>query len=349
MRKMNILLIAVLMMLAVSGATMAQDSVTCETGQRLFEHERLVGEPVCIPEAPARIASLDPFSLETLVAVDTLPVAMVNKPAALSRLPELESTLDEVIDLGQPANLEMLLAAQPDLILTISGAYDDVLDQLRAIAPTVVLQFDNSGEWKDITRAFAEVIDAQDAIEAVFAVYDERLEVLRDLLGEQPPVVSIVRIYPDTINLYLRESYPGTILEDAGIPRPESQDYSMEEAAEQFDNPIQYSISQETLRDADADIIITWTFGATAELAESAEEQLEALLANPLWATLEAVQNGRVYRGGPYWIGSGIYAAHRIIDDLFLYVAEADPTEFAPNPFTASEPEATPEATDTGG
>jgi len=35
-----------------------------------------------------------------------------------------------------------------------------------------------------------------------------------------------VRIYPDSINLYLRDSFVGTILADAGLPRPESQNLS---------------------------------------------------------------------------------------------------------------------------
>ena len=32
----------------------AQEPQTCEAGFRLFDHELLVGEPVCIPENPER-------------------------------------------------------------------------------------------------------------------------------------------------------------------------------------------------------------------------------------------------------------------------------------------------------
>jgi iron complex transport system substrate-binding protein len=312
----------------------AQETVTCEAGFSLFDHELLATDPVCVPENPQRIATLDPFSLEMMMAADRLPVAAVNVSASLTRLPELVDRLAEVVDLGQPASLEILLAEQPDLILTVSGAYDEVLSQLNEIAPVVVIQFEYSGQWKEVTQAFAEVIGAEAEIEAVFESYDMRAAALNELLGEEPPVVSVVRILPDAINLYMRESFPGTVLADSGITQPESQDYSAEEAIELFDNPIQYTISRENLRDADADIIITWSFGATEELREAAQEQRETLLNDPLWSALEAVQSERMYQGGPYWIGSGIYAAHRILDDLFLYVAEVDPAEVAPNPLT---------------
>jgi iron complex transport system substrate-binding protein len=337
-----VLLIALALVSVVPLA--GQEATQCEAGFRLFDHERLATEPVCIPENPQRIASLDPFATETLIALNRLPAAIDGIGAVLRRLPELQDRLTDVVNLGdETMSLETLLIAQPDLIITISGNYDEILDQLRAIAPTVVLEFNHSGEWKDMTRTYGEIINAQAEVNALLDLYDDRLQTLREQLGEQPPVVSVVRAYPDRINLYLRDSFPGTILQDAGIPRPDSQNYDMNEAAERFENPIQYSISRETLRDADADIIITWVFGGTAEIAEDARAQLDDLFDDPLWNNLQAVQNGQVYQGGSYWIGSGILAAHRVVDDLFRYVAGVDPAEVAPNPFLTDEVEATQE------
>ncbi|PSB23096.1 iron-siderophore ABC transporter substrate-binding protein, partial [filamentous cyanobacterium CCP2] len=42
----------------------------------------------------------------------------------------------------------------------------------------------------------------------------------------------------------------------------------------------------------------------------------------PLWSTLSAVQQGRVYEVPGYWIGDGPIAANAVIDDLFKYLVE---------------------------
>ncbi|MCG8351528.1 MAG: iron-siderophore ABC transporter substrate-binding protein [Chloroflexales bacterium] len=303
----------------------------CDEGFRLFGHEMLATDPVCIPADPQRIATIEPFSTETYLAMDVPLVAMRNIPSLLSKVPELESKLEGVIDTNQPVNLETLLTADPDLIIGLDGSID-IYEELSAIAPTVLFAFGGSGEWKDVSYASAEAIGMSDEIDAIFAEYDQRVAALRETLGDNPPVVSVIRAYPDAINLYLRESFPGTVMEDAGIPRPASQDFSADEASEQFDNPIQYTISLENLPDADADKIIVWTFGSSADIAENAQTQLNNLFDEPLWQALGAVQNGEVYNGGSYWIGSGIYAAHNVLDDLFTFVAEVDPAEVSPNP-----------------
>ncbi|MCG8352962.1 MAG: hypothetical protein MI924_34795, partial [Chloroflexales bacterium] len=40
------------------------DSLDCAVGLRLFDHEYLAGDPVCIPEHPQRVAPLDLNSIE---------------------------------------------------------------------------------------------------------------------------------------------------------------------------------------------------------------------------------------------------------------------------------------------
>jgi ABC-type Fe3+-hydroxamate transport system substrate-binding protein len=63
------------------------------------------------------------------------------------------------------------------------------------------------------------------------------------------------------------------------------------------------------------------------------------LVANPLWQTLSAVQNGNVYRVSDYWYRGGSYtlAVHQVIDDLFIHLAGVDPAEVSPNPYPVAE------------
>jgi iron complex transport system substrate-binding protein len=66
--------------------------------------------------------------------------------------------------------------------------------------------------------------------------------------------------------------------------------------------------------------MFVWTYGSHADLAQQAQTALERLQADPLWAKLNAVQQGRVYEVPDYWIGLGPLAAQAVIDDLFTYL-----------------------------
>lgn len=59
---------------------------------------------------------------------------------------------------------------------------------------------------------------------------------------------------------------------------------------------------------AEGDVV--FVFGDPSELFE-----------NPLWNALSAVQDGRAYEVGYYWWGDSLLSAHRMLDDLFFYVA----------------------------
>ncbi|MEL6263845.1 MAG: ABC transporter substrate-binding protein [Cyanobacteria bacterium J06626_6] len=136
------------------------------------------------------------------------------------------------------------------------------------------------------------------------------------LNGVGSPTISVVRIYPDTITLYTKVGFIGTILEDADLPRPPSQDLNFEETQAFGFSTIQYTVSTETLDKADADVI----FIIVGNWDDKIDDVLAELKANPLWSRLEAVQRGAVYEVGDHWVGSGPIAANAVIDDLFKYL-----------------------------
>ena len=196
---------------------------------------------------------------------------------------------------------------------------------LSDIAPTVILPYDHGGQWKDVFIQYAATLGLTEKAEQVMADYNERAQAFQQQMGSRAAEteVSVVRVYPTKTNLYLKESFPGTILADAGLSRPSSQDFTASDAKTLFGNPIQYTISQEKLPDADGDVLFLWTFGSREEVARNAQSAKESLKADPLWSTLSAVQQDRVYEvPGEYWIGHGPIAANLFLDDLFKYLLE---------------------------
>jgi iron complex transport system substrate-binding protein len=213
---------------------------------------------------------------------------------------------------------------QPDFLLGLTLGSEDIYSQLSQIAPTVLLSFEHSGQWKSVFRQASAALNQTAAAEATMSAYDARTADFRAQMGDrlEDLQVSVVRLYPDTINLYLQESFAGTVLQDAGLKRPLAQDIGAAEAMRRFGNPIQTSISRELMEQADGDVIFVWTGENTTEATTTAQQRLEALQQDPLWRQLRAVQAGRVYQVPSYWIGSGPIAANAVLDDLFTYLVE---------------------------
>ncbi|MBD0337431.1 MAG: iron-siderophore ABC transporter substrate-binding protein, partial [Cyanobacteria bacterium Co-bin13] len=228
--------------------------------------------------------------------------------------------VEDVGQSGEP-NLERVVALKPDLILGLDHN-QNIYSQAAQVAPTMLFSFEHSGQWKQVFQRMATGVGRPEAAQQALAAYDAQLADFKAQMGDRLNglEVSVIRIYPDTINLYLRDSFCGTVLQDAGLDRPAAQDIGAEEAAARFNNPIQVSISRELFSQADGDVIFLWIGENTAEGAESAQQRLQALQQDPLWQQLKAVQQGRVYEVPGYWIGSGPIAANRIVDDLFKYL-----------------------------
>ena len=200
--------------------------------------------------------------------------------------------------------------------------YQKIYSQTSRIAPTVLVEFEHSGLWKEAFQTVGETLGKADVGQQVMDDYYKRLKDFKAKMGDRHPKVSVVRIYPNSINLYLRDSFPGTVLQDAGLTRPPSQDLSAGDAQRIADNPIQMQISQELLSQIDGDVLFVWTAENEAEANQAAQKKLEKLQTDPLWKTLNVVQKNQVYFVPNYWIGASPIAANAILDDLFKYLVK---------------------------
>ncbi|MEM7034629.1 MAG: iron-siderophore ABC transporter substrate-binding protein [Chloroflexota bacterium] len=296
-----------------AGTTTETDSDgPCESGFRLFEHEKLVGDPVCVPENPQRIVTLGAFSVETLLALGGEPVGAQGRHITdRSRdFPETASLFANTTDIGNPPNPETILTLAPDLIIGVDAVVEEIADQLPQIGPTVLFDFDSSAQWKEATVFFADAVAQVEAGEQLFNSYETKIAALQDALAENSddPTTSILRVRPDRIQIYLPASFPGSVVSDIGLRRPDNQ------AVDGFTT----NISMEDLPSADAEVMFLWTFGSNQDIRDQNSDALSSLLDEPLWQALDVVQTERVYEFPGYWIGSGILAANAIVDDISM-------------------------------
>ena len=281
---------------------------------RVIKHA--MGE-TCVPVDPQRIVVLDNMTMEDVIALGEKPLG-----APLNDRTPLIPTKD-IVDLGdsEAINLEKVLALKPDLIMGITLSTAQIYPQLSQIAPTVAIEYNHSGEWKEIFAFVGQVLNKSEQVKQLMADYSQRVEDFQQKMNsseKNQTQVSVVRLYPETINLYTKAGFIGTVLEDAGLSRPPSQDLDLEATKTLGSSPIQYSISREAFDKADADAV----FVIVGNWDSKIKDVLSSLKADPLWSTLKAVRQNQVYEVGDYWIGSGPIAANAVVDDLFKYFVE---------------------------
>lgn len=336
----TVLLLAALILAALPAPIKAQGSGDCAAGFRLFDHELLLTDPVCVPEHPQRVAALDMTIIELMLIAEIQP-AIVSRLVFGSYLrmhPELEPTFTKLYetakDVGYTPNLEAVLEAQPDLIIAPSDLVSvEIHAQLNAIAPTVIYD-PIPGDWRTRLIFAGDVLGITDTVDGLLADYDARIAELKQALGDQAAEteVSLVRVFPDQIGLVVAGASAAAVLQSVGFARPEAQSVDYDYVLKSLDGRPEVLISAEELQLADGDII--FVFGDATALKE-----------NPLWQALDAVKNGRAFEVGYYWWGDDLLSAHDMLDDLFQYVAKVEAKQ--PNPFEhgiETTNEATPEA-----
>jgi len=243
--------------------------------------------------------------IEPVVALGIMPVG-----ASLGPAPDfMQERLEGVKDVGWPEpNLETILSLKPDVILSTKGRVGRIYDQLSDIAPTILAQ-GGSDNWKGDFQLFAEALGKTERAEQLMSEYQQRTQRLEAQLGDPQnrPEVSVVNVRVGRIIIYLKDTFCGLVLQDAGLPRPPTQD---EKGGFK-------EISLESLEAVEGDMMFLWTYGAGGE-----ESALAELKAQPLWSKLDVVQRDQVYEVPEYWIGSGPISANLVLDDLFKYLVE---------------------------
>ncbi|MBA2946722.1 ABC transporter substrate-binding protein [Streptomyces himalayensis] len=263
-----------------------------------------------IKSQPKRVVVLDVGELDNVVSLGIKPVGL----APTEGSPELPSYLKK--DAGSPTNvgtinnlnLEAIAALKPDLILGSQLRAADKYDELKQIAPTI-FSLRPGFTWKENYLLNAAALDKTAEAKSQLAAYDKKVAALSDKLGADKPTVSMVRYLPDgVIRLYANASFIGTILKDAGIPRPKNQD--IEDLAAE--------VSAENIDQADADYIFTGVYGDPKATDKSKAQ------GNPLWKNLKAVKAGHAYDvpDETWYLGLGVTAANEVVADLESYLTK---------------------------
>lgn len=283
----------------------AQEDATCEEGYRAVEHAMGVA---CVVEHPQRVVVLDTNELDSVLALGVLPVGAVEASAGGGFPAYLQPLTEGVAVVGTIAepNLELILALQPDLILSSVPRHGEIYAQLSEIAPTVFTETLARTVWKEHLQLHAQALNREQTLALRLAEYDARVAFIQSQIPVAEIEVSIVRFTASENRMMPRGSFIGSVLSEIGFARPEPQD----------NDEFKIVISQEQINLLDGDVMFLSTFGN--------DTSVDDFLASPLWQTLSVVQNDRVYTvSDDHWfLGIGLLGANRIMDDLLVWLGD---------------------------
>ncbi|WP_290138926.1 ABC transporter substrate-binding protein [uncultured Dubosiella sp.] len=274
-KKIGIALAAVFSIAYMSGCASrpADESAAEET--KVVQTDK--GE-VEIPAHPQRIVS--DYYLGEFLAVDTKPV--IASPYALDN-PYLADQVEGI----EPMNItsaetaqEMIAAAEPDLIVTITEAD---YEKYSKIAPTVYIE-DGKRSDEQLFRYIAQLVGKEKEADEYLREFHEKVEKtkpeVQQAVGDK--TVSIVEVWPQQIySMGSHFARGGTILYDLwGLKAPETVQKEMVDGDEAYQ-----VVSLEALPDYTGDYIL---YGVLSDTDP------DFVTDSAIWNNLPAVQAKRV-------------------------------------------------------
>ena len=236
------------------------------------------GRVVEVPTHPLRIVSLHDLAITVpLLELGVTPVGSHGRTTAegvpFIRSSDVLTGVDfdnsDIKFVGNlPADVEAVAALEPDLILTTPWQTASV-EQLAAIAPTVVLDDESRGDLA-MHDVLAELTGTEDRLAVLKARYEGQLAQIRRLIDTGSVSVNVIQGVDGQLFSWHTYGALGKVLRDAGFSFPARVDAI---PAGEYE-----SMSAETLPELDADFVFVTYRTDTLETPASALEHLEAVM-----------------------------------------------------------------------
>lgn len=269
---------------------------------------------------PTRIVSTSVTLTGSLLAIDA-PVVASGATTPNNRVADGQGFLRQWGDIakqrkvarlyiGEPS-AEAVAAQMPDLILISATGGDSALalyDQLSAIAPTLIINYDDKS-WQALLTQLGEITGHEKQAAERIAAFDKQLAQVKQQMALPPqPVNAIVyTAAAHSANLWTAESAQGKLLHQLGFTLAD------------LPAGLQTSTSQGKRHDIiqlGGENLATGLNGEGLFVFAGDEKDVAAIYANPLLAHLPSVKNKRVWALGTETFRLDYYSAMLVLQRL---------------------------------
>lgn len=259
---------------------------TTVIGERIFDTGY---GPTTIDGIPQRVYAWGLQEAETLSVLGIEPVGYTTRGD--SPMPFwFETEWTETTPLAQPPALELVVALEPDLVL--SDESNDVA-ALREVAPVLRMRANSFGQSMSQLRTVGEIFGLEDVAQAFIDSFYADLAATTDAIAGRDPV-SVMVVYPGIepgiLGMWLDTSFTGSLVSALGT------EYALTGAtlgvADLGGRNAEFStrfglvqLPLEKVVELNPDVLfVLGTEGFLSDLGE-----------NAVWASLAAVENGQVH------------------------------------------------------
>ncbi|MGW7082573.1 ABC transporter substrate-binding protein [Streptomyces sp. NPDC054871] len=266
------------------------------------------GAEVKVPANPEKVIALSEMDLDSALALKVKPVGLSagrGQKGAPEYLADQAKGIPVVGAVTGP-DIEKVLQAKPDVILAGQLADQQVLKQLKAIAPTVVT-IDRTKDWKKSLEITGKVLGKSNEASAFLKDYDTKAAATKKNLGDNAGAsVSVARYSAKGTAVMQQGVFISDVLKDLGFKRPGIQN----KKGEGHSTPL----SDEDLKQIDAD----WLFIGTLASAGPDADLFKELKGKAAYKQLDAVKKNHTTEiDGSKWTSlGGAQAAVSVLEDV---------------------------------
>lgn len=289
-------------LLAACGGGSTAEETAAPAAEREVQTDK---GPVKVPAAPAKVVCADYYGAFAVVDLGLIPVGVGGGgyEGTGAFYGDKLQAVPVTGDYTEP-DVEKIAAAGPDLILRTIDTPDALYQQLSAIAPTVVISFQQLS-LLDVANRLGDVLGRTTEAQALLTQYEQKTAAVKTKHAQTLAKYSFsfVQVATETAFWTLGPAWTDTtVLLACGVQLAEPSKSQTEQTRE-------YSFEQiNILEPSGALLIPAGPDGVTASPDNAAMTDLD------LWKNLSAVKAGRVYPivSGAASLGTGIQLADRM-------------------------------------
>lgn len=289
-------------------ATAAGAKNAATTEERTVTDE--LGHEIKLPSTPKRVFA--PNMEDSLLKLGVKPVAQWSNGKKGHEY--LQEELKDVPKLDLSAGLpspEVLMSYNPELIILHTETYAKdatIYESYAKIAPTYVFK-NASGNIEKSLVTIGDLLGKSTEADAALQSYRQKVTDAKEKLSKavENKKVAIIRFAPRGISLMGGKYLCGYVLhQDLGLG-----------ITKLVANENSANLSLEVLPEMDADYIFV------INAYDQGSDRMKEMMDSPIWKSMPAAKQGHVYEvNNQYWLGSGLIAYEKIVDDAVRLLTE---------------------------
>ncbi|MCI0766124.1 iron-hydroxamate ABC transporter substrate-binding protein [Bacillus sp. TL12] len=275
-----------------------QESKATETKKDEKQKITYLGKEYTVPAKVTKVATASLESMEDAAVLGIKPVGAITVGGQLPKY--LAEDLKGAKSIGEKMepNFETLLQLKPDVITSSSKFPPEAAEKFAKVAPTFPVSH-ISTNWEENLKLMGELSGKKDKAEKIIKDYKADAEKAKEKIGDKlkDKKVLVIRLRASNLYLYPEGVYFNPVIyKDLGLTVPE--EIKAVKAQE--------AISLEKLAESNPDYIFL-----QFEESENKDKPqiLEDLQSNPIWQSINAVKDKKVFvnsvdpmaQGGTAW------------------------------------------------